>query len=65
MPCLQVFLSHSITPLGPELVGRVHMESPSGITIDNIHDHPETKQFGVKVEIGLILSGTHNTIGAC
>ena len=25
-----------------------HMESPSGNTINDIHDHPEAKQLGVK-----------------
>ena len=48
-------LSHSIrsspiafAPQGPDLVGQAHIESPSGNTINDIHDHPEDKQLGVK-----------------
>ena len=51
MPCVQLLLSHSTSPQGPDLVGVAHMESP---TINDIHDHPEAKHIGVKVEIGLI-----------
>jgi len=42
------------TPQGPDLVGQAHMESPFN-TINDIHDHPGTKQSGVKVNIRLIL----------
>ena len=45
----------AFAPLGPDLVGRVHMQSPHGNTINNIHDYPGAKQSGVKKEIGLIL----------
>jgi len=31
------------------------LDSPSGNTINDIHDHPGVKQSGVKVEIELIL----------
>ena len=47
----------AFTPLGPDLVGQVHMESSlcHGNTSNDIHDYPGAKQFGMKVEIGLIL----------
>ena len=46
MPRFQVFTAFA--PLGPDLVGQAHMESPLWqYTVNDIYDHP--------VEIGLIL----------
>ena len=33
MPCSQVFLSHNIPLLGPDLVGQMHMETPLAIPL--------------------------------
>ena len=44
----------AVAPRGPDLVGQAHMESPSGNTFNEIHDHPGAKQFGVKIVIKLI-----------
>ena len=46
----------AFAPLGQTyVVGWVHMQSPHGNTINNIHDYIGAKQSGVKKEIGLIL----------
>ena len=48
-------LKQHFTPLGPDLVRQVHRESPSGNTINDIHDHSGAQQLGVKVDNGLDL----------
>ena len=52
------------------MVGQVHMENPSGITINDIHDHTGAKQMEVKEDIGLIVmqdlsNGSSLIISAC
>ena len=53
VPHSQVLLSH-----GQNWRERHTWRAPSGNTINDTQDHPESKQLGVKVEIGLTFSRT-------
>ena len=63
MPHSQVLLSQALLLWGQTWWDECTWRSPSGNTINDIHDHPEAKQLGVKMEIGLILIQTSPKLG--